>query len=110
MKEEKNYKVVTDTQRLLKIWKTRNLIVERYIVICKIKWCQKTYCEQTWKKTKGFSWKNSTRNIKHETLCNDYKIGGFSCIKVDPAILFLYFLFPFFTNCVTIIWTQYILN
>ena len=63
------------------------------------------------KKTKGFFWKNSTPNIKHETLCNDYKAGGFSCIKVDPTILFfVWFLFSFSTNYVTIFWTQYIFN
>ena len=35
--DEKNfYKTVTDTQRVLKIWKMRNLTLERKIVIFKI--------------------------------------------------------------------------
>ena len=35
--DEKNfYKTVTDTQRVLKIWKMRNLTLEREIVIFKI--------------------------------------------------------------------------
>ena len=38
LKEEKNfYKIVTDMQRVLKIWKIRRLTLERKIVIFKTK-------------------------------------------------------------------------
>ena len=41
LKEEKNYKTVTDIQRVLKIWKMRNLTLEEKIVIFKLKQYQK---------------------------------------------------------------------
>ena len=89
LKEEKNfYKIVTDMQRVLKIWKMRRLTLEGKIVIFKtiaiskivfqafITTVPKHIVNELKKIQKAFFWNNSSPKIKHETLCNDYKAGG----------------------------------
>ena len=89
LKEEKNfYKIVTDMQRVLKIWKMRRLTSEGIIVIFKtiaiskiifqafITTVPKHTAIELKKIQKAFFWNNSSPKIKHETLCNDYKAGG----------------------------------
>ena len=80
----KNYKTVTDIQRVLKIWKMKNLWLEGEIVIFKIITISQIvfqsfitndpeHIENELEKTqKTFLWKNPTPKIKHESLCNDY--------------------------------------
>ena len=38
---------------------------------------------------KAFLWKNSTRKIKHETLCNDHKAGGLKNVDIPNIIIAL---------------------
>ena len=63
--EENLFKTVTDIQRVLKIWKMRNLTLEGKSLFLKLKKyqklssnqynnCPKICCEQTWKNTKAF--------------------------------------------------------
>ena len=64
-RRKKLYKTVTDNQRVLKIWKTRNLTLEgkilnfEIIVISKVVFQSfitsvLKHCERTWKNTKSF--------------------------------------------------------
>ena len=89
LKEEKNfYKIVTDMQRVLKIWKMRRLTLEGKIVIFKtiaiskivfqafITTVPKHIINELKKIQKVFFWNNSSSKIKHETLCNDNKARG----------------------------------
>ena len=83
LKEEKNfYKIVTDMQRVLKIWKMRRLTLEGKIVIFKtiaiskivfqtfITTVPKHILNKLKKIQNVFFWNNSSPKIKHETLCN----------------------------------------
>ena len=89
LKEEKIvYKIVTDMQRVLKIWKMRRLTLEGKIVIFKtiaiskivfqafITTVPKHIVNELKKIQKAFLWNNSSSKIKHEPLCNGYKAGG----------------------------------
>ena len=40
---------------------------------------------------KAFIWKNSTRKIKQETLCNDYKAGGLKNVYIANKSIDLQF-------------------
>ena len=83
---KKIYKTVTDIQRVLNIWKMRNLTLEEKIAIFKtivilkivfqsfIATVPKHIINELEKIQKAFLWKNSTPKIKDETLCNDYKV------------------------------------
>ena len=76
--------IIADIQRVLKLWKLRNLTLEGRILIFKTLALSKAFVTQIpdyvvtelGKLQKSFLWLNSTSNIKHDTLCNDYKDGG----------------------------------
>ena len=82
--EKKNFKILTYIQRVLKIWKMRNLTLEGKIVVFKTKAISKVVFQsfittvpkyvvnKHEKIQKDFSWNNSTAKIKHETRCNNY--------------------------------------
>ena len=102
LKEEKSiYKTVTDIQRVLNIWKMRNLTLEGKIAIFKtiaiskivfqsfIATVPKHIINELEKIQKAFLWKNSTPKIKHETLCNDYKAGGLKNVDIPNKIIAL---------------------
>ena len=101
LKEKKNYKTIIDIQRVLKIWKMRNLTLEGKIFIFKTIAISKIACQlfvttvpkhvvnKLEKIQKTFLWNNSTPNIKHETLCNDYKAGGLKNVNI-PNKLYLF--------------------
>ena len=95
LKEERNfYTTVTNIQRVLKIWKMRNLTLEGKIVIFKTLAISKIVFQsmitpvprhivnELERIQKAFLWKNSSPKIKHETLCNDYKDGGLKNIDI----------------------------
>ena len=98
---KKIYKTVTDIQRVLKIWKKRNLTVEGKIVIFKtiaiskfvfqsfITTVPKHIINELEKIQKAFLWKNSTSKIEHETLCNDYRAGGLKNVNIPNKIIAL---------------------
>ena len=96
LKEEKSfYKTVTDIQRVLKIWKIRNLTLEGKIVIFKtiviskivsqsfITTVPKHIVNELEKIQKTFLLKNST-------LCNDYKAGGLKNVDIPNKIIALH--------------------
>ena len=102
LKEEKNfYKIVTDMQRVLKIWKMGRLTLEGKIVIFETIAISKTvfqafittvpkYILNELKKIQNpFLWNNSFSKIKHETLCNDYKAGGLKNVDIPSKIIAL---------------------
>ena len=102
LKKENNfYKTVTDIQRVLKIWRKRNLTLEEKIVIFKtiaiskivfqsfIITVQKHIINELKKIQKAFLWNISTPKIKHKTFCNDYKAGGLKNIHIPNKIVAL---------------------
>ena len=102
LRHEKNfYTTVANIQRVLKIWKMRNLILKGYIVIFRTLATSKIVFEslithvprhianELEKIQKAFLWKNSSPKIKHETLCNDYKGGGLKNIDILNKIISL---------------------
>ena len=81
-RKKKIYKIVTDLQRVLNIWKMRKLTLKKKIVIFKTVAISKIVSQSfittvpkhiinELEKIEAFLWKNSTPKIKHETLCND---------------------------------------
>ena len=90
-----------DIQRVLNIWKKRNLTLEgktvtfKTIAISKtvfqsfIRTVPKHIINELEKIQKAFPWKNSTPKIKHETLCNDYKAGGLKNVDNRNKIIAL---------------------
>ena len=104
LKEKKNYKTATNIQRVLKIWKMRNLILEGKIVFFKTLAISKTVFQslitsvprhivnELEKIQKSFLWKNSFPKIKHDTLCNDNKGGGLKHIDILSKIISLQYL------------------
>ena len=101
LREKKNYKTATNIQRVLKIWKMRNLILEGKMVIFKTLAISKTVFQslitsvprhivnELEKIQKSFLWKNPSPKIKHETLCNDNKGGGLKNIDILSKIISL---------------------
>ena len=102
LKEEKKiYKTVTDIQRVLNIWKIRNLVLEGKISITKtiaiskivfqsfIATVPKHIINELTEIQKAFLWKNSFPKIKHETLCNDDKAGGLKNVDIPNKIIAL---------------------
>ena len=102
LKEEKNfYKIVSDMQRVVKIWKMRRFKVEGKIVIFKkiaisknffqafITTVPKHTVNALKKIQKTFFWNNSSPKMKHETLCNDYKDGGLKIVDILRKIIAL---------------------
>ena len=87
LKGEKSfYKVVTDMQHVLKIWKMKKLTLEGKIIfeiiaISKIVFqaivttVPKHIVNECKKIQRAFLWNNSSPKIK-QTLCSDYKAGG----------------------------------
>ena len=102
LKDEKNfYTTVTNIQRVLKIWKIRNITLEGKIVIFKTLAVSKIVFQsliipvprhivnELEKIQKAFLWKNSSPKIKQETLCNDCKGGGLKNIDILNKIVSL---------------------
>ena len=102
LKEEKKiYRTVTDIQRVLNIWKMKNLTLEGKIAIFKTIAISKIVCQsfiatvpehiinELEKIQQAFLWKNSTPKIKHESLCNDYKADGLKNVDIPNKIIAL---------------------
>ena len=101
LKKEKICKTVTDIHRVLKIWIMRNLTEKGKIVIFKIiaiskivsqsfiTTVAKHIIDKIKKIHKAFLWKNSTLKKKHETLCNDYKVGRLKHFDIPNKIIAL---------------------
>ena len=102
LKEERNiYTTVTNIQRVLKIWKMRNLTLEGKIVIFKTLAISKIVFQsmitpfprhigsELERIQKAFLWKHSSPKIKHGSLCNDYKGGGLKNIDILNKVLSL---------------------
>ena len=102
LKEKKNFcKIVTDMQQVLKIWKMRRLTLEGKIVIFKtiaiskivfqafITTAPKHIVNELKKLQKAFFVNNSSPQVKHETLCNDYKAGGLKNVDIPSKIIAL---------------------
>ena len=102
LKEEKLfYKIVTDLQRVLKIWKLRKLTLKGKIVIFKtisiskivfqafVTAAPKHIVNELKKIQKDFFCNDSPPKIKHENLCNDYKAGGLKNVDIPNKIIAL---------------------
>ena len=88
LKEERNIcLIIANIQRVLKLWKLRNLTLEGKTLIFKTLALSKIIFQafvtpipiyvvtELEKIQKSFLWENSTSKIKHDTRCNDYKYG-----------------------------------
>ena len=102
LKDEKNfYTTVTYIQRVLEIWKMRNLTLEWKIVIFKTLVISKIVFQSLVtpvprhivngleKIQKAFLWKNSSTKIKHETLSNDCNGRGLENIDILNKVISL---------------------
>ena len=102
LKEERNFcLIIANTQRVLKLWKLRNLTVEGKVLIFKTLALSKIIFQafvtpipiyvvtELEKIQKSFLWENSTSKIKHDTLCNDYKDGGLKNVDIRKKIISL---------------------
>ena len=93
--------IIANTQRVLKLWKLRNLTVEGKVLIFKTLALSKIIFQafvtpipiyvvtELEKIQKSFLWENSTSKIKHDTLCNDYKDGGLKNVDIRKKIISL---------------------
>ena len=103
LKEERNFcLIIANIQRVLKLWKLRNLILEGKILILQTLALSKILFEafltpipiyvvtELEKIQKSFLWENSTSKIKHDTLCNDYKYGGLKNVDLRKKIISLH--------------------
>ena len=99
LKVERNFcLIIANIQRVLKLWKLRNLTLEGKIVIFKTLAVSKIIFQafitpipmyvvtELEKIQKSFLWENSTSKIKHDTLCNDYKHGGLKNIDIQKKL------------------------
>ena len=99
LKVERNFcLIIANIQRVLKLWKLRNLTLEGKIVIFKTLAISKIIFQafitpipmyvvtELEKIQKSFLWENSTSKIKHDTLCNDYKHGGLKNIDIQKKL------------------------
>ena len=102
LEDEKNfYTAVTNIQRILKIWKMRNLTLGGKIVIFKTLVISKIVFQSLVtpvprhivngleKIQKAFLWKNSSTKIKHETLSNDCNGRGLENIDILNKVISL---------------------
>ena len=102
LKEERNFCfIIANIQRVLKLWKLRNLTLEGKILIFKTLALSKIIFQafvapipiyvvtELEKIQKRFLWENSTSKIKHDTLCNDYKYGGLKNVDIRKKIISL---------------------
>ena len=99
LKEERNFcLIIANTQRVLKLWKLRNLTLEEKILIFKTLALSKIIFQafvtlipiyvvtELEKIQKSFLWENSASKIKHDTLCNNYKDGGLKNVDIRKKI------------------------
>ena len=94
--------IIANIQRVLELWKLRNLTLERKILIFKTLALSKIifqafvgpipiYVVTELEKTqKSFLWENSTSKIKLDTLCNDYKHDGLKNVDIWKKIINLH--------------------
>ena len=90
LKEERNFcLIIANIQRVLKLWKLRNLTLEgKTLALSKIIFQAFVtpipiyVVTELEKIQKSFLWENSTSKIKHDTLCNDYKYGGLKNVDI----------------------------
>ena len=95
LKEEINFCLIkANIERVLKLWKLRNLTLEGKILIFKTLALSKIIFQafvtpipiyvvtEREKIQKSFLWENSTSKIKHDTLCNDYKYGRLKNVDI----------------------------
>ena len=102
LKEERNfYLIIANTQRVLKLWKLRNLTLDGKILIFKTLALSKIIFQafvtpvpiyvvtELVKIQKSFLWENGTSKIKHDTPCNDCKDGGLKKEDIRKQIISL---------------------
>ena len=102
VQNEKNYlNAVLKIEKVLKLWRMRNLslagkiTVSKSLAISKIVYLAmmtpvpKPIVNDLCKLHKEFLWGISKPKIKHETLCNNYENGGLKCINIGSKIISL---------------------
>ena len=102
LKEERNFfLIIANIQRVLKLWKLRKLTLERKKLISKKLALSKIIFQafvtpipiyvvtELEKLQRSFLWENSTLEIKHDALCNDYKDGGLKNVDIGKKIISL---------------------
>ena len=100
LNEERNFCLaLANIQRVLKLWKLRNLTLEEKIFIFKTLTLSKivfqafvtpipnhVVTELEKNREKFFLWENSASKIKRDTLCNNNKDGGLKSVDIRKKI------------------------
>ena len=99
LENDENYRrYIIKIEKLLKLWRMRQLTIENKILIFKILAISKVVhlalvrdvpsstIAKLEKIQKQFIWKNGNPKLKHTTLCNKYKQGGLQNVNVFSKI------------------------
>ena len=102
VQNEQNYlNTVKSMEKVLKLWRMRNLSLAGKISVFKTLAISKIVylammtpvpnqiINELYKLQKEFLWGNSKPKIKHETLCNSYDDGGLKCVDIKSKIISL---------------------
>ena len=106
LENDENYRrYVIKTEKLLRLWRMRQLKIESKISIfktlalsrvvhvasMKVKDVPSSTIPQLEKIQKLFTWKNGNHKLKHATLCNEYEPEGLKDVDIFSKILSLQF-------------------
>ena len=99
--DENFLKQITSIEKVLKLWRMRNLTLEGKVTVFKALAISKivhlalitniptSTMKELNKIQKEFIWKNKNPKIKHTTLCNNYDNGGLKNIDISSKIISL---------------------
>ena len=99
---EQNFKkTIIGIEKVLRMWRRRNLTIEGKIIIFKILTLSQFVLlaqvlpipnETTTtiqRIQRGFLWSSNNVKIKHETTCNDFQNGGFKIVDIPRKMFYL---------------------
>ena len=92
-------KTILNIEKILKMWRQRNLTLEGKIIIFKTLTLSKiTFLAQvleipnqiidtSQQIRKDFLWNSSSPKVKHETICKDFQYGGLKNVDIKSKII-----------------------
>ena len=102
LKDDKNFQeTLVNIQRVLQVWKMRELTLKGRIIIFKTLAISKIICvgsqtlipdktiQTLCKLQQDFIWRGKRPKINHETLCNSYESGGLKNIDIPKIYNYL---------------------
>ena len=84
--EENFIKLIKTTENVLKIWRTRNLTVQRKIHLALVANVPHVIIDQLNKIQKDFIWNRKHPKIRHSTFCNTYKNSGLKSVDIPKKL------------------------